>query len=58
MLADMIATERTCFTVIMVIQQHMAVWAEVFVGGNTGSTDVEKAHLILLPYGLREQPGS
>jgi hypothetical protein len=43
-------TQTADFIAIPVFEQHLAVRAELVVGRNAGSADVEKAHHMLLRY--------
>jgi hypothetical protein len=58
MLPRLIATQWAGFVAIVLIQQHMAVRAKVFVGCNAGSTDGEKAHHTLLARSSRQLHGA
>ena len=44
MLARGIPTQRARSIVVALIQQHMAVWAEVVIASDTWSANVEKTH--------------
>lgn len=41
----------------MLIEQHMAVRTEIFIGCNAGTTNVEEAHVILLVRSSEELRG-
>jgi hypothetical protein len=57
MLARLIAAQWAGFVAVVLIEQHIAVRTEVFVSGNAGSTNVEKAHRILPARSSRELLG-